>query len=121
MVVKPVRSKGWLGGVCWDLMEFRSRLFGLNVRESDGLGPFFSFRDDELVQVDRRYSQGRGAEVSEAHDDLRIREPHIDFTIELINDLRGRIFRSPDGDPRAGLKTRQELAKRRNIWQCGRT
>src|SRR5215471_11847681 len=93
-------------------------LLRLDVGRPDHLAPLFCLLDDNLVEFSRRARKRRCAQVSEPRRDLGIGEPRIDLFVELVDDLDGRVPRSSDPNPRAGLEAWLELGKRWNFRQC---
>src|SRR5215471_2027487 len=98
-------------GVEWSMPES----LRLDVGRPDHLAPFFCLLDDNLVEFSRRARKRRCAQVSEPRRDLGVGEPRIDLFVELVDDLDGRVPRSSDPNPRAGLEAWLELGKRWNF------
>src|SRR5260221_3294577 len=95
----PNRSStaGIRGTDKWNTCE---RLLRPRTRELNHLGPLFGFVGHELAEVGRRACQRRAAQIGEPRLDIWIREPRIDFLVELVDDFGGRIFlRTPPRSP----------------------
>src|SRR5262245_26807049 len=66
------------------------RLFGLDVRELDHLGPLLGFCGDQPAKIRRRACERRAAQLGEPRLDLGIGEACVDLLVELLDDLGRR-------------------------------
>src|SRR5262245_42833352 len=98
-------------------MECLARSLGLDVRESDHLGPFLDLGGDELTEVVGRPDRHRAAEVRKLHFHFGIAETGADFIIKLSDDIRRRFFWRANAEPSGRFVARQELTYCRNVRQ----
>src|SRR5260221_7394895 len=91
----------------WNTCE---RLLRPRTRELDHLGPLFGFVGHELAEVGRRACQRRAAQIGEPRLDIWIREPRIDFLVELVDDFGGRILGRTHAPPSPCLLARHETS-----------
>src|SRR5258708_25017343 len=80
------------------------------TREFTRLVPLFGSVGHELAEVGRRACQRRAAQIGEPRLDIWIREPRIDFLVELVDDFGGRILGRTPAVPSACLVARHELS-----------
>ena len=59
------------------------------------LRPFLSIVNDAPTEVSGRACKYLGAQISEAGVELGISQPGIDRTVELVDDVCGRVFGAP--------------------------
>src|SRR6185369_3582820 len=88
---------------------------GFDVAGPDYLSPLSRLFGDELAEVGRRAGKRRGAQVGKARLQLWIGEARVDRTVELADDLDGRVPGRADAVPAARLVTGHELGDRRHL------
>jgi hypothetical protein len=84
------------GGIDPDLT---SGSFCLDTRELDHLAPLFRLIGNELAEVGRRAREYRATRSGKPRPQLWIGENRVDFPVELINDLGGRVLGNADAAP----------------------
>ena len=94
-----------------------SLLLHFDVGRPDDLAPLFSFPSNQHAEVSRRTYERGPAEVDEARVDLGIAETGIDFLVELVNDLDGRVLGRADAVKGACLVAWHEIANGRQVRQ----
>src|SRR5262249_5527252 len=75
----------------------------LDTRELDHLGPLLGFVSDELSEFGRRYRHRHAPKVGKPRLKLGVAEDGIDLSVELLDDLSGRVFRHANAVPRTRL------------------
>ena len=75
----------------------------------DHLGPLLGFVGDELAEVGGRAGKHRAAKVGEPRIHLGIGEGRVDFLVELVDDLGGRVPGRADAEPGARFVARHEV------------
>src|SRR6516165_11407803 len=81
-----------------------------DARELDHLGPLLGFVSDELSEFGRRHRHRHAPKLGEPRLKLGVGEDGIDLSVELLDDLSGRVFRHANAVPRTRLVTRHEIA-----------
>src|ERR1700675_4400962 len=95
-----------------NVMDCGVRLRGLvhlGAGELDDLGPLLGFFGDEFSKVGRRHRHWHATEVREVRLHPGIGEASINLSVELFDDLGGRVLWHTDAVPRTGLVARNEL------------
>src|SRR5262249_45760525 len=82
----------------------------LDARELDHLGPLLGFVSDELSEFGRRHRHRHAPKVGKPRLKLGVAEDGIDLSVELLDDLSGRVFRHANSVPRTRLVNRHEIA-----------
>ena len=95
----------------------KKTLFSLDSCRADHLCPFLSIVDDEPTEVSGRACKYLGAQISEAGVELGISQPGTDRTVELVDDVCGRVLRRADSLLADALVAGHELADRRKVRQ----
>src|SRR5262245_9871178 len=75
----------------------------LDARELDHLAPLFGFVGDEPIEVGGRDDKRRAYQVGKLCLDFGIGKARVDFPVELVDDLGGRVPLSANTEPGAGL------------------
>ena len=73
----------------------------LDVGELHHLGPFLGFVDDESAEVGGRTRKRCASQVGKPGLHLGIGESAIDLSVELVDDVGGRVSRRADAGPEA--------------------
>jgi hypothetical protein len=73
----------------------------LDARELHHLRPLLGFCGDELTEVVGRTRKRFATQIGKPRLDLGIGEADIDFSVELVDDLGGRVLRAADAEPGA--------------------
>src|SRR6186713_1449778 len=73
----------------------------LEARESNDLGPFFSFLGDELAELCGRTCKHGAAQVGKSRFHFGIGEGRVDFLVKRLDDVAGRIRGCADPMPTA--------------------
>src|SRR5262249_23886112 len=105
----------WCGshnGRLWNVLAGSLRL---NARELDHLGQLLGFGSNELSEFGRRHRHRHAPKVGDPRLKLWVGEDGIDLSVELLDDLSGRVFRHANAVPRTRLVTRHEIAHRRDV------
>src|SRR5262245_65270046 len=76
----------------------------LDARELDHLGPLLGFVGDELAEVDGRACRRDAPKVCKARLQFGIDEAGIDLSVELVDDLGGRVLGNANAIPLAGVE-----------------
>src|SRR5215475_9879643 len=87
----------------------------LDARELDHLGPLLGFVSDELSEFGRRHRHRHAPEVGKPRLKLGVGEDGIDLSVELLDDLSGRVFWHANPVPRTRLVTRHEIVHGRDV------
>src|SRR5262245_36202336 len=93
----------------------RGGLFRLDISGPDHLGPLLGFFGDELSEVGGRATEHCASKIDKPRLDLGIGERRVEFLVELVDDLSGRVAGCADAIPCAGFKSRQKIADGRNV------
>src|SRR5262245_36462576 len=97
-----------------DRLQIRPSL-RLDVGGADDLTPFFGKVDGELSETGRRIDEHGAAQVGEPLLELGIGKAGVDFRIELLDDVNGRVLRRADAPPSGRIVVRHELRYGRNV------
>ena len=92
-------------------MECWRGLLRLDVGCSDDLAPFLGFIGDQLAEVGRRSCEHRAAQIGEPRLNVGIGENRVDFLVEPLDDLNGRVFGRTDPAPETNVVARQEVGR----------
>ena|SRR5262244_702336 len=99
-------------GIAW-------RIASLNpdVGCADHLGPFLGFLGNEFAETGGRKGKLSATFVGKPRLDFGISKSGGDFTVELVDNLGGRVARRPDAEPGTHLVARHEFAHGRDLGQ----
>src|SRR5258705_11913877 len=84
-------------------------LLRLDARELHHLAPLLDFVRDELAEVGGRVDKRRGSHVGDPRLDSWIGKSCVEFLIELVDNLDGRVLGSADPEPSGRLEWYIEL------------
>src|SRR5947207_11577065 len=93
-----------------DLWNIRLGSLWLHACELHDFAPLFDFSSYELGEVGGRGRKHRAAQVSKSRLHLRIGKGRVDFLVELVDDLGGRVSGRAHAEPRIRLVSRYEFA-----------
>ena len=104
---RPARPRGRgtrhsRNGTLWNIRPPEAALLRLDVGRSDHL-PLLGFIGDEVAEVGGRARNHRAAQVGKPRLDLGVGERGVDFLVELVDDLGGRVLGCADANPRTRL------------------
>src|SRR5262249_40448561 len=88
-----------------------------DVCRADYLGPLLGFLGNEFAEVGRRERKLSATFVGEPRPYLEIGERGVDFLVEPIDDLGGRVLGRADAEPGTRLVARHEVAHGRDVGQ----
>src|SRR5262245_14652327 len=97
---------------------YQIRLFRLDTRELDHLGPLLGFCHDQPAEFGRRTRTRDASQRRVPRPQRGIGKGRIDLGVELLNDRGWRALWGADTSHGAGFVTRYELAHSRQLGQC---
>src|SRR5262245_7726157 len=98
-------------------MESRGRSLRLDFGRPDYLGPLLGFLGDEFAEIGRRECKLSATFVVEPRLYFTIGESGVDFPVELVDNLGGRIAGRADAEPATRLVAWHEVAHGRDVGQ----
>src|SRR5712691_4639627 len=101
-------------GISGSLTE---RSFRLDVGRPDHLGPLLDFFSNEGPEIGRGAGKDRATEVGKLSLQLGIGKAGIDFLVELVDDLAGRLPGGADSEETTRFVTRNKFAHAREVRQ----
>src|SRR5262245_42231575 len=102
---KPERPRFSRNG-CYGILDRDCPSFRLDVSGPDHLAPLLGFVSNVLGEVGGRAGKHRDAQVVKSSFDLWIGESRVDFAVELVDYLGGRIPGRADASPATCLEAR---------------